>query len=251
MGSPLLVMFVASWPASGAPLDATPSLFPPQFGIKRVYLDAGHGYATNTGNVSVRCELEETFTLRASRELASRLEKTGHFQVRLSRAGLDRSTSYEARVADAERWGAHVFLSLHSDARGAAWPVAQGGGRRCFENASAPGFAILWNDDAGMRLNARRGRLARALARWMGSAGFLAYDGRDYASLYDPDPVEPGVFIDRRRGRVYVLRKPRMPSAIIETHHALDPQEVARWDEPVTHDAFAASVVQALIDALP
>jgi len=61
------------------------------------------------------------------------------------------------------------------------------------------------------------------------------------------------VFVDRRtplRRRVFLLRAPRMPSIIIETHHALDYRESARWAEPRTHDAFAAAVAAALVDAL-
>ena len=41
-----------------------------------------------------------------------------------------------------------------------------------------------------------------------------------------------------------------MPSVIIETHHAWDFQEPARWKEPRTLEAFSAAVVQGLVDAL-
>jgi N-acetylmuramoyl-L-alanine amidase len=40
-----------------------------------------------------------------------------------------------------------------------------------------------------------------------------------------------------------------MPSVIIETHHALDLEEVARWREERTLEAFAAAVTQGLVDA--
>jgi len=242
------------WAALGllgtSPEPAAAPLFPQGFGKKRIYLDPGHGFAWNTGNISVRCEREEDFTLRAAQDLAARLKNTGHFTVRLSRAPGNRRISYESRVAEADAWGAHAFLSLHSDTRGLALPVAVHQGLTCSQNSDDPGFAILFNDDAAEPLLSRRASLARALARWMKGVGFSPYDGRDYVGLYAQDPVEAGVFADRRGGRVYVLRKPRMPSAIIETHHALDPREVAQWDEPATQQAFALAVAQALVDAL-
>ena len=46
-----------------------------------------------------------------------------------------------------------------------------------------------------------------------------------------------------------MLRRPRIPSVIIETHHALDFEEVARWREERTLEAFAAAVAQGVVDA--
>ena len=82
-----------------------------------------------------------------------------------------------------------------------------------------------------------------------GSIPFSAYVD---LALYDPDATQGGVFIDRRprRQRVYVLRKPRIPSVIIETHHALDFAENARWTEDRTLATFAAAVEAGLLDAL-
>jgi N-acetylmuramoyl-L-alanine amidase len=39
-----------------------------------------------------------------------------------------------------------------------------------------------------------------------------------------------------------MLRRPQVPSVIIETHNAPDEREVARWDETRTLDAFADAV---------
>jgi N-acetylmuramoyl-L-alanine amidase len=47
-----------------------------------------------------------------------------------------------------------------------------------------------------------------------------------------------------------MLRRPRVPSVIIETHHALDFEEAERWKEPRTLEAFAAAVAQGLVDGL-
>jgi N-acetylmuramoyl-L-alanine amidase len=71
-------------------------------------------------------------------------------------------------------------------------------------------------------------------------------------NLYDGDPEQPGVFVDRHEPgyRIMMLRRPRIPSVIIETHHALDFEEVERWKEPRTLEAFSAAVAQGLVDGL-
>ena len=40
------------------------------------------------------------------------------------------------------------------------------------------------------------------------------------------------------------------PVIIVETHHALDPTEVARWHEDATHDAFAAAIASAALKVI-
>ena len=242
---------VEPWPSAKAPLSVVPVVFPPGFGRPRIYLDAGHGAPGNEGNSSVTCEAERVYTLRVAEALARRLEATGHFRVKLSRAG-ERRPPYAERLAEAERWGAAVFLSLHSDARGEGvlWrPTPE---RECARNDGHPGYSVLYADDSAEPLRSQRLRLARALARGMGSAGFLPYGGEDYVGLYAPDPEQPGTFVSRHAPgrRIFVLRKPPMPSAIIETHHAWDFEEEARWREERTQEAFAAAVARGLVDAL-
>ncbi len=239
------------WPAASTPLTVAKVEFPPGFGKKRIYLDAGHGAPGNEGNSSVTCEPEESFTLRVAQELARRLEATGHFRVKLSRKPGQRPT-YPGRLEEAERWQADLFVSLHSDARGeASWWMASPD-QWCLRNDAAPGYSVLYADDIPEPLLSRRLILARALARRMGDAGFYPYGGEDYVGLYDPDSEQPGTFVSRHQPgqRIFVLRKPPMPSVIIETHHALDLEEVARWREERTLEAFAAAVAQGVVDAL-
>jgi N-acetylmuramoyl-L-alanine amidase len=234
------------------PLTPPALVFPAEFGVRRVLVDPGHGAPGNAGNRSSYCVDEQDFTLRAARALAERLRKTGHFDVRLTRDG-DARVDYRTRVEDAARWGAEVFLSLHSDVRGQTgerWNPEPGSD--CPSSLAAPGFSVLWSDEGAPELCACRHALARALARRMRDAGFVAYGGVEYGDLYAADPDSPGVFVDRHapEQRIFVLRRTAMPSALIETHHALDPREARRWEEPATHDAFAAAVAAALIEAL-
>ncbi|EPX56838.1 N-acetylmuramoyl-L-alanine amidase AmiB precursor [Cystobacter fuscus DSM 2262] len=242
----------APWPSASAPLTVAKVEFPRGFGRPRIYLDAGHGAPGNEGNSSVTCEAEETYTLRVARELARRLEATGHFQVKLSRREPGQQPAYPQRLQEAEQWRAALFLSLHSDARGEASEWLAAPERWCARNDAAPGYSVLYADDSGTPLVSRRLALARALARRMGEAGFLPYGGEDYVGLYATDPEQPGTFVSRHvpGRRIFVLRKPSMPSVIIETHHAWDFEEEARWREERTLEAFAAAVAQGLVDAL-
>lgn len=232
------------------PLSPPTLVFPASFGLRRVFLDPGHGAPGNPGNLSSFCVDEQDFTLRAAHALAERLRATGHFEVRLAREG-DARVDYPTRVDEAARFGADVFLSLHSDIRGGTgerWYPAPA--RDCPVSLAAPGFSVLWSDEADPPLSAARHALASALARRMRQAGFFPYGGVEYGDLYAKDPEIPGVFLDRHapERRIFVLRKPIMPSALVETHHALDPRDVRRWDEPATLDAFAAAVAAALVD---
>jgi len=250
---PATVAPTPTWPAPGAPLTVSEVRFPKGFGKRRIYLDAGHGAEGNTGNKGVTCEDEETFTLRVAEDLAKRLEATGHFQVRLSRKPGER-VPYPTRVAAAEQWRAHAMLSLHSDSRGTPMPWSPEPDQECYRQDAAPGFTVLWSEseDAAAGLQSGRAGLARALARRLGQAGFPPYDGVDYEGLYAIDAAQAGVFVAREptHRQIFVLRKPRIPSIIIETHHALDFEEAARWREQRTLEAFAAAVAQGLVDAL-
>ncbi|WP_343073527.1 N-acetylmuramoyl-L-alanine amidase family protein [Pyxidicoccus fallax] len=248
-----VTMTPPAWPAPGAPLSVAQVRFPKGFGTRRIYLDAGHGAQGNTGNRSVTCEDEEAFTLRVAEDLARRLEATGHFQVRLSRKSGER-VPYPSRLNAARKWNAHALLSLHSDARGMASPWEPSPGQQCYRQDASPGFSVLWSEEADAPLRTRRAELARAIARHLGRAGFRHYDGVDYEGLYATDSAQPGVFVSRvsepTHRRIFVLRRPTLPSVIIETHHALDFEEAARWREERTLEAFAAAVAQGLVDAL-
>lgn len=257
------------WPEPGAPLSPPEAVLPVDFGVRRVYVDAGHGAPGNTGNTSCFCVEEQEFTLVTARALADRLEATASFEVRLSREG-ERLVAYRDRVEEAAQWGAEAFLSLHSDVRGqpertipppaaSAAPGAPGDPgdpgdpeRLCPLSLASPGFSVLWSDEGDASLVDRRRSLARATGRRMEETGLLPYGGAEYVGLYEPDTTQRGVFVDRHAPdkRIYVLRRTTMPAILIETHHALDPREAERWTEPRTLDAFAAAVAAALADTL-
>lgn len=239
-GAPALV---SSWPASELEL-----LIPPAPRVDRairIYLDPGHGTGSNHGNRGVRCQSEEDAMLELADDLQIRLADYGPFEVRSARPEAER-TSYGRRVARANAWNADVFLSLHSDARGEAWYWNPLPGWDCIRNDRDPGFAILVSDEARGSLTRERADLADAVAKRMAQAGFGPFTG-GYGTLYDAGEV-PGTWLDRRG--LLMLRRPKMRSVIVETHNAYDLNEVRRWDEERTRDAFARAIAHAVLDVV-
>ena len=238
---------VAEWPNEGAPLKVP--LIEAASGTSKVrlFLSAGHGAPGNAGNTGVECQREEDFALTATRDLADRLRATGRFEVTEARTGADRPT-YSARLAHLNTSGADLFIEIHSDARGDT-PETVGtspDGHPCLRQDEAPGVAVLLRDEGPLK--GARLRLARSVAKALADAGFAMFDGVEYKDLYEHDPTA-GVFLDRRG--LMMLRRPEVPSIIIETHHARDPREVARWKEPRTYEAFAAAVGVGVLNAVP
>lgn len=226
----------------------------PQLGLAkparrwRVVVDAGHGARGNDGNTGCHCQRERDVTLELGFGLATRLSLMGPFEVRLAREG-DAEPSYAQRKTLAESWPADAVISLHTDVRGTASAFASGS---CvsYRNAAAPGFAVLWSAEGPAALTAQRQRLSWALTDALSGAGFKAYAGDDYGGLYDGEPEQVGSFINRKTHarRIWFLRSLEVPTVIIETHHALDESEVARWAETRTRDVFARAVAKALLD---
>lgn len=247
---PALLLVLSAWPADGESLKEIPLPAAPTTRKVRVFVDAGHGAPDNHGNTGCFGQQEEDHTRLAARHLAFVLSALGPFEVALSRD--EPGPKYATRIAAAKAFRADVIISLHSDARGLArpwWPYHDE--RMSWWNADAPGFAVLWSDEGAEATVTARATLGRAVGRRMREAGFLAYDGSDYASLYRQDDVDPSGFIDIRpkKKRVYFLRASSIPTVIIETHHALDPEEVLRWEEARTLDDFSLAVAAAILDA--
>jgi len=238
------------WPLSSAGLSELDVAFPDDFGIRKIYIDAGHGAKGNTGNNGCFCQQEELFTLRVADRLAKDLEATGHFEVKKSRKGKSK-TGYGKRVSDASQW-ADAFVSIHSDVRGPFDTWDPRPGYTCNMNSGFHGFSVLWSDEGDDPLKSERQRLSDSLANRMVEAGFHPYDGIEYENLYEGNPDVPGSFVDVHQPgqRIMVLRRTTIPAVIVETHQAIDPDDVARWREEKTLAAFSAAVTAGLVDAL-
>jgi N-acetylmuramoyl-L-alanine amidase len=209
-----------------------------------VVIDPGHEAPGNRGNTSAECRKEADVMAEVATPLVARLN--GAFSIRESRTA-GQIVDYPTRIAAADAWPAEALVSLHSDARD-DWRLDPETG--CPRNTGAHGFTVLWSDEGSPELVGARKSLAEALAARLIEAGFPPYGGEDYVDLYAGDPLHPGVFVDRHQPgqRIGMLRRPAVPSVIVETHQALDPDEVARWAEPATLDAFALAIRAGLVD---
>lgn len=225
-----------TWPEAGAPLRAPA---PPTWtgAPPRVFLDPGHGVGGNHGNLSALCEREGDVMMALAEVVAEQL-RAGGVEVKLSREAGEQ-VSYSARMQRAKHWNTEVFISLHSDSRGAYTTDAGG----CRHSLAESGFAILYSDEGPMAGD--RQQLAATIASEMSAAGYPSYPGNDYTGLYDGSN---GIFVDRHepRKRIMFLRRPAMPSVIIETHHALDREAALRWQEPETVSVFSAALTAGL-----
>jgi len=237
-----------TWPRALAPLSlpALREVKPPR--KWRVLIDAGHGAPGNDGNTGLHCQRERDVTLELAFGLATRLNLLGPFEARLSREG-EAEPTYADRKALAERWPADAVVSLHTDVRGSARPYVT---PACHgvRNDEAPGFSVLWSAEGSDALNGKRQQLAWALTDALSAAGFGAYGGADYVGLYDGEPAHPGAFINRKHHgkRIWFLRALEVPAVIVETHHALDYEEVERWREMRTRNVFAHAIAKGLLD---
>lgn len=227
------------WPAPGAPLSPPP--LRPAFGPrKKVMLSAGHGTGTNIGNIGAHGQVEEETTLEVVLDLAERLEALDRFDIVLSRDVGERP-SYQRRVDRAEALGVDVLVELHTDSRGDPTVWANNPDRVIYRDDHQPGFSILYRDKDSIR--EERASFARTVATSMAQAGFPPYGGENYTGLFDLDPT-PGAFQDRRY--LFMLRKPSMPSVIVELHNAIDYEESLRWREDRVKEAFAWAMADAL-----
>ncbi len=233
----------AEWPGSALDLLIPPA--PQVDRAIRVFLDPGHGTGKNHGNRGARCQSEADEMLDLALDLESRLAQYGPFEILSARPDSER-TGYSRRVARANAWDADVFLSLHSDARGSAWLWTPFPGWECIRNDADPGFSVLVSDEDRGPLTKERAKLADAVAKRMSQAGFGAFTS-GYGTLYDEGEVA-GTWLDRRG--LLMLRRPKMPSVIVETHNAYDLNEVRRWDEERTRDAFARAIAHAVLDVV-
>jgi N-acetylmuramoyl-L-alanine amidase len=236
------------WPAAGAPLTVLETTFPASWTPPRILVDAGHGAIGNEGNTGCNCQKEQDVTRRIQDAVVSRLAATGHIDARATRPDAA-PVDYDTRIALADSW-ATAMISVHTDARASA-DLHLDPATGCRVGTGAAGFAVLWSDEGAPAEG--RHRWADAIAARLREAGFPPYDGADYPGLYEGDPANPGVFVDRHEDnlRIQILRRTTTPTVIVETHEALDPGEVARWDEERTIDAFASALIAAIRDVAP
>jgi len=90
--------------------------------IIKIYIDQGHNPEGINAGAEGNGLREQDINYEVGIYLAELLRENGNFDVRLSRPtpettlGTSNATSLQARVNDANSWGADYFISIHSNA---------------------------------------------------------------------------------------------------------------------------------------
>ena len=88
----------------------------------KIYVDQGHNPVNPNAGAEGNGLREQDITYRVGQELATLLRADPDFEVRLSRPtantqlGTSLTSSLQARVGEANAWGADYFISLHNNA---------------------------------------------------------------------------------------------------------------------------------------
>ena len=165
----------------------------------KIYIDQGHNPENPNAGAEGNGLKEQDITYRVGKALGDLLRANPNFEVRESRPtpttslGTTNSTSLQARVRDANSWGADYFISIHTNS--AANPAATGSEAFSFSSGS-PGY-----------------RLGSDILTALTNATGLRNRGMK---------VRPGL---------YVLRKTAMPAVLVELGFISNPSDARLMNE--------------------
>jgi N-acetylmuramoyl-L-alanine amidase len=225
---------VASTPVKAAPLRLK----------KVVVIDAGHG-GKDSGALGANI-YEKEVTLAAAKALKDRLERTGRFQVVLTRE-TDTFVPLESRVQIARRADADLFISLHADSgpdvstRGASvYTLSEKGADRVAR--------VLEKDDWLMKAN-MPGR-DRAVSQILLDLSQRATKNRSaaFAQLLLANVGEETALLRRshRDAGFIVLLAPDVPAVLLEMGFITNPEDEAF----LSSKASRARLVDAVADSI-
>ena len=231
-------------PAPSLSLASTPAKAPPLRLKKVVVIDAGHG-GKDSGALGANI-YEKEVTLAAAKALKERLERTGRFQVVLTRE-TDTFVPLESRVQIARRADADLFISLHADSgpdattRGASvYTLSEKGADRVGR--------VLEKDDWLMKANLP-GR-DRAVSQILLDLSQRATKNRSaaFAQLLLANVGEETPLLRRshRDAGFIVLLAPDVPAVLLEMGFITNPEDEAF----LSAKASRARLVDAVADSI-
>jgi N-acetylmuramoyl-L-alanine amidase len=227
---------------------ATAAATPPQqiqpHARKIIVLDPGHG-GKDSGAIGA-VSYEKNITLAEALAVKARLERTGRYQVVMTRAA-DVFIPLEQRVQIARAAGADLFLSLHADSgsdpaiHGASvYTLSESGQQRV-------GYVLGRNEwflqQAAESDDHAVGQILLDLTQRTTrnrSAGFaqgLIERVGDRATLLPRSQRDAGYF---------VLLAPDVPAALLEMGFITNPTDEARLNDPAQRGALADKIAQAI-----
>lgn len=212
-----------------------------------IVLDPGHG-GHDPGTIGGQGTLEKRITLAAALELRRQLEASGRCRVALTRAR-DEFIPLAARIEQARRREAALFLSLHADSA----PGARGASVYTLsETASdqlAAGLARRENRAdlaGGLRLPSvppEVGQILLSLMRRETREGSEKLARLTVAALEGEVPLLPNT---HRTAGFVVLKAPDVPAALVEMGFLSHPQDEAALNRPAHRAKVAAALAEAV-----
>ena len=182
----------------------------------KIYIDQGHNPENPNAGAEGNGLQEQTITYEVGQALATLLRENPDFEVRLSRPtpttslGSSNSTSLQARVQDANTWGADYFISLHTNAS----DNSSASGVEAFAY-TRPSRAFSLGEDIVQNLSEITGLRNRGMK------------------------VRPGL---------YVLRRTAMPAVLVEMGFISNPSDAALMNNNPA--LFAQGIYNGIVEYL-
>ncbi|HET6970704.1 MAG TPA: N-acetylmuramoyl-L-alanine amidase [Phenylobacterium sp.] len=237
------------------PFVATPAQIRPQFAAvkkaaplplkKVVVIDAGHG--GKDAGASGANSFEKDINLAAALTLADQLGKSGRYKVVLTRS-TDVFVPLEDRVRIAQRAGADLFISLHSD----SGPTTELKGASVYtlsDKGSARSTRFVRQDDWFMKASLAGDQGVRDIL-----FDLTQRATRNRSSIFaqtlvsDIEGKAPLLRRSHRDAGYMVLLAPDVPAVLLEMGFVSNLDDEARLRDPAQRARFMAAVAHAIDD---
>ncbi|HEX3917754.1 MAG TPA: N-acetylmuramoyl-L-alanine amidase [Caulobacteraceae bacterium] len=214
---------------------------PPEHVRKVIVIDPGHG-GRDSGAVG-SSSYEKNVTLATALALKARLERTGRYQVVMTRDS-DVYVPLEERVQIARRAGADLFLSLHADSGDASthgasiYTLSERGEQRVgYVLGRNEWFLQEAADDQAV------GQILLDLTQRTTRNRSAAFAQTLIANIGDRAPLLPR---SQRDANYFVLLAPDVPAALLEMGFITNPADEARLNDPDARAALADKIAQSI-----
>jgi N-acetylmuramoyl-L-alanine amidase len=230
--------------AAALPAVAPAPVAAPPHARKVIVLDPGHG-GKDPGAQGQGYD-EKTLTLAAALALKDRLERTGRYQVVMTRAS-DEFISLEDRVQIARSAGADLFLSLHADS----------GPDRATHGATVYTLSEKGETRVGYVLSRHEWFLMPTTNNNDQAVGQILLDltqrsTRNRSAIFAQDLIErvgdaaPLVPRSQRDANYFVLLAPDVPAALLEMGFITNAADASRLNNERERAALADRIAQAI-----
>lgn len=220
-----------------APMGARPDQYV-------VVIDPGHG-GRDPGASASTGQREKAIVLEASKAIKSVLERSGRYQVHLTRTD-DTYIEHEDRVSMARDWGADLFISVHADAAGNAsvsgatvYTLSARGERRVDGTAKSNGWHLPIEDGTSQEVSVILEDLIKRETKSNSSV---------FAELLIPELEKAGPIVrnSHRQENFFVLLAPDVPAALLEIGFLTNRSDVARLSSETGRRKTAEAVGRAI-----